>query len=291
MTSTKAAVTPGRIEIFRAGTHRAMEGEVTVTREQLAACVAAYDPAKHEAPLVVGHPRMDAPAYGWVEKLSLDGDSLFAVAKDVEPQFAEMVKAGRFRKISAAFWTENSADNPTPGKWALKHVGFLGAAAPVVKGMKPAKFAGGDDGAIDFADPSMVAMQAEFDRQMRRADADAFVEKLIGEGRVLPVFKDGLMNFMESVDDASVMSFAEGGETVTNGRREWFKSFLSRLPPVITFGAFPLPTMAEQPASVRLPDGYSAATDNDDHAGRAEAYARKHGVSFSEAVVRTSSGR
>ena len=38
-----------------------------------------------------------------------------------------------------------------PGKWYLRHVGFLGAAAPAVKGLKPVEFAD-DGGGVVFAD-------------------------------------------------------------------------------------------------------------------------------------------
>ncbi len=61
-----------RIEIFRPGTHTAMSGEtIGFTEAQLRASAAAYDPAKHEAPIVVGHPRHDGPAYGWVKSLAI----------------------------------------------------------------------------------------------------------------------------------------------------------------------------------------------------------------------------
>ena len=58
----------------------------------------------------------------------------------VEPNFAEMVNDGRFPKISSSFWPPNHPSNPKPGVWYLRHVGFLGAAAPAVKGLKPASF-------------------------------------------------------------------------------------------------------------------------------------------------------
>jgi hypothetical protein len=39
-----------------------------------------------------------------------------------------------------------------PGKWYLRHIGFLGAAAPAVKGLKDVSFADADDGVAEFAD-------------------------------------------------------------------------------------------------------------------------------------------
>ena len=133
------------LHIFRAGIHTPMQGGALEFREaDLAATAAAYDPALGEAPLVVGHPKADAPAYGWVRALHADGGDLVAEPHQVEPAFAEMVQAGRFKKISASFYTPSHPSNPKPGAFYLKHVGFLGAAAPAVKGLRDVAFAADD---------------------------------------------------------------------------------------------------------------------------------------------------
>jgi hypothetical protein len=137
------------IEIFRAGRHTSSDGtEISFSTGDLAASARAYDPAIHEAPIVVGHPQTDDPAYGWVKRLALSGESLFAEAAEVDPEFADLVRAGRFRKISASFYTPQSPQNPVPGVYYLRHVGFLGAQPPAVKGLKPVAFAGGEQGII-----------------------------------------------------------------------------------------------------------------------------------------------
>jgi hypothetical protein len=131
-----------QLHIFRAGIHQPMQGGALEFREaDLAATAAAYDPTLGEAPLVVGHPKTDAPAYGWVRALRAEGGDLVAEPHQVEPAFAEMVQAGRFKKISASFYTPNHPSNPKPGAFYLKHVGFLGAAAPAVKGLRDVAFA------------------------------------------------------------------------------------------------------------------------------------------------------
>ena len=63
----------------------------------------AYDPTKHEAPIVVGHPRDDTPAYGWVGGLAADATGLHATPRQIAPTFAEAVQEGRYKKVSAAF--------------------------------------------------------------------------------------------------------------------------------------------------------------------------------------------
>lgn len=142
------------LEIFKAGTWTTMDGqELSFSSADLAATAAAYDPAVFKAPLVVGHPKINDPAYGWVSKLAVNDDTLTAERDQVEPAFAEMVNAGRFPKVSASFFAPHSPSNPKPGVWYLRHVGFLGAAAPAVAGLKPASFADVADGIviIEFA--------------------------------------------------------------------------------------------------------------------------------------------
>lgn len=145
------------IPIFRPGRHTALSGEVLeFTEAHLKAAAEAYDPALHEAPLVVGHPKLDAPAYGWVKSLSY-GEALEAMPVQVDQAFADLVNAGRFKKISASFFRPDAKNNPKPGVYYLRHVGFLGATAPAVKGLKSASFADGDEGVIEFGDWSDVA--------------------------------------------------------------------------------------------------------------------------------------
>lgn len=142
--ATFAAPASARIEVFRPGTFRPMEGEpITYSAADLRAIADVYDPETAPAPVVVGHPATDAPAFGWVSRFDYDAGEgrLFAELHDVEPQFAEMVRAGRFRKVSMAFFGPGQSHNPVPGAWYPKHVGFLGAAAPAVPGLRNASFA------------------------------------------------------------------------------------------------------------------------------------------------------
>lgn len=146
------APTSVAIDIFRAGTQTDMHGrQVTIDRAELAAIAASYDPAKHEAPLVVGHPKLDAPAYGWVKGLRVEGDTLVADTHQVDPAFAAIVNEGKYKKKSASFLLPASPTNPAPGNYYLNHVGFLGAAAPAVKGLRDAQFAADAEQLVEFA--------------------------------------------------------------------------------------------------------------------------------------------
>lgn len=149
------------LEIFRAGRHTAMSGEVVeFTEADLAQIAAVYNPKVHEAPLVLGHPRDNAPAYGWAQKVTARGSSLFAAVDQLEPSFAEAVREGRYKKVSASFYKPSSPANPTPGKYYLRHIGFLGAQPPAVKGLTPVEFAGSDADCLtlEFADLDAAAL-------------------------------------------------------------------------------------------------------------------------------------
>jgi hypothetical protein len=135
------------------------------TEADLKATADAYDPALYEAPLVVGHPKLNAPAYGWVKSLAFSG-ALDAEPDQVDPAFAEMVNKGHFKKVSASFFLPNAPENPKPGVYYLRHVGFLGAQPPAVRGLKNASFAGGEEGVIEFGDWAEV-WQARLLRRLR----------------------------------------------------------------------------------------------------------------------------
>ncbi|MBF6985760.1 peptidase [Pasteurella multocida] len=141
------------IEIFKAGTRKDANGiEVTITKDDLQQAVDSYKVEYHEAPAVIGHPKHDAPAYAWVKRLELEGDILKAEFNQIDPEFAEMVEAGRFKKVSASFYLPKSPNNPKKGSLYLRHVGFLGAMPPAVKGLRNPEFAEGEEGVVDFSD-------------------------------------------------------------------------------------------------------------------------------------------
>jgi len=119
------------IEIFRTGTFTANNGRMlTYDISDLDRIVQTYDPRRHEAPLVIGHPKDNHPAWGWVAALKRVGNRLLMLPKQVVPEFSELVKAGMFKKRSISLYPDGS----------LRHVGFLGAMPPAVKGLGDISF-------------------------------------------------------------------------------------------------------------------------------------------------------
>jgi hypothetical protein len=162
-------MTTKRLQIFRAGRHTDMAGQAhDFTDADLAEIAASYSRQTYAAPLVIGHPQLDAPAYGWVDQLVCEGAVLEAVPADVEPQFAASVNAKRYPRISVALWPRSHPNNPTPGKLSLRHVGFLGATPPAVHGLAPAQFSDGGVGYMEFsATSSALAYISDTFRRLR----------------------------------------------------------------------------------------------------------------------------
>jgi hypothetical protein len=197
------------LELFRAGRHTAIDGTThEITRAQLVELAESYDPSVAEAPIVVGHPALNAPAYGWARRVYVEGDRLLAEPHQVDPAFAELVNAGRFKKISASIYLADSPANPKPGRPYLRHIGFLGAQPPAVKGLRDASFGESLEGVVEFGDGRWWVFRQVGD--VFRRVRDYFVEKEGAERA------DQLMpNWMiDSISDASrepesVASYAE----------------------------------------------------------------------------------
>ena len=131
-------------EILKTGKFLSSNGqEKEFSQTDLENIASSYDPSVSEAPLVIGHPKTNDPAYGWIENLKVIGDRLIAKAKQVVPEFLEAVKNGLFKKRSVSLTQD--------GK--LRHVGFLGAELPAVKGLADLSFSENEtDTTYEFSD-------------------------------------------------------------------------------------------------------------------------------------------
>jgi hypothetical protein len=140
------------IEIFKPGSFTAMNGQrYTFTAQQVQELADTYNPDFADAPLVVGHPKLTSPRFGRAGRLYVnDAGVLCADAVDVVPEFAEAVKAKQYPKVSASIYLPDAPGNPTPGKHYLRHIGFLGGAAPAVKGLKSVEFSADAAGVVSF---------------------------------------------------------------------------------------------------------------------------------------------
>ncbi len=140
----------GWIDICRAGTWRDIAGrEVAIDEARLDRIVAEHA-AADPAPVVVGHPEADAPAYAWIDGLRRVGDRLQATLRDIAPAFREAVEAGHYAGRSIALQGDT-----------LRHLGFLGGRAPAVPGLAPTCFASAPETVIAFSDDDQVALAGQ----------------------------------------------------------------------------------------------------------------------------------
>jgi hypothetical protein len=138
------------IELFRAGLQRDSQGKErtweTADLDEMAQAYNGCVGSLHDAPIQVGHD--PNTAYGWLERAYRDGDVLKGDYKEVDPDFAAAVSAGRYKKRSISIYPPNHADNPTPGKLNIRHVGYVGI--PAVKGLLDHKFKDSGEGFWEF---------------------------------------------------------------------------------------------------------------------------------------------
>lgn len=266
--SQDAPATRVMIHALRPGTWPASPEDITVTAEDIAAAAAAYDPATYRAPVVIGHPETDLPAWGWILGAEARPDGLWLEA-DLTPEMADLVRERRYGAVSLALWPPESPGNPSPGAWGIKHLGFLGAVPPAVKGLARVQLAEGDAVSITLADrPTQVLKSApgalpgststetlmpdaatttdiqlaererqltereqrlaEHERTVRRAQYSAELEPHIAATRVLAAERDELVELMERLAACDPVTLAEGA---TKGALDAFRGFIARLAP------------------------------------------------------------
>lgn len=186
------------IEVFQAGTQTDASGQTkTFSQSDLDSMVANHQPA----PIVIGHPKVNDPAFGWSHELKREGDSLFAKFKDVEPQFETLVEQHRYPERSIRL---GRVDNG----YQLLHVGFLGAARPAVSGMKPIEFSDDASQTLEFSGDWYVT--SRLSRLFRRMKNFLIEDK--GEAKAEEIFPE---YELDSLSEASVeQRLAETDESV-----------------------------------------------------------------------------
>jgi len=256
------------IRILRPGTFTDIHGtKVTFAQADLDDLIASYDAGSDPAPLVVGHPSTAAPAYGWVGALAMEDGNLVALPSEVAPAFAEAVEAGHYRKVSPQLYPPHSPSNPKPGHWYLQHVGFLGAAAPAIKGLGTYAFSDAPAGAVtltieefsmttapeqpvdavafaeqvaalDARETAIAAREAALAKERRdaaHADHVAFAEALVTGARLAPAGRDRVIGLLDHLDATQPIAFGEGDANRMTPAAA-FRSLLDGAQPVIALG-------------------------------------------------------
>ena len=165
-------------EIVRAGTWNG----ITLTTGDLDEMAETYDPAVHEAPLVLDHPSEEepahrGPAYGWVESIRSVGDKLLARINQVPEELRSIMESGRYKHRSIEFYRNFQGT----GRKYLKRIALLGAAIPAVSGMDPLKFAedGGPFVTVEYVEPQTKEEDQPMSETYTRKQVDELVEAAV----------------------------------------------------------------------------------------------------------------
>ena len=193
----------GWIDVCRAGTWRDMAGrEVALDEARFDRIVAAHA-AADPAPVVVGHPETDAPAFAWIDGLRRSGDRLQAKLRDISAPFREAVEAGRYAGRSIALQGDT-----------LRHLGFLGGRAPAVPGLAPTQFADKPETVIALADAALAAGPVERRAFAGPVEARAFgaMARIARGWRESIIARDGIEAADAAIPDWEIENLAEAAK-------------------------------------------------------------------------------
>lgn len=179
-----------KIPVFKVGHYPQLEtpanpfglADVNLLRE----IADSYDPATFKAPITVDHEQF-GKARGRFESFEVVGEKLLAKVESVADDFVAELAAGEWLYPSIELYFPDNPSNPSPGRFSVKAVTFLGAMAPQVKGLfsedweKPWEYIESDGGRVaclselNRKDVSMT--DKELKAKLDKAEADLAAAK------------------------------------------------------------------------------------------------------------------
>lgn len=233
------------INIFKTGTHTDSANRTrTWTGDELDTMVANYNQRTEDAPLVFGHPKSNAPAQGWIKKVRNNDGILQAQFAQITDKAKEEVDNGGYKYGSLSVSPDLKIRHfgllgaVPPAIKGLGRVEFTdhGGLTVDINFSEPDEPAPEDDmtkerikeleaqladakkqaddetANREKAEADLKAREAEFAQaaaEQRKADLSARVDKLVDDGKLLPVHKDKALAFCEAMDSGEEMSFSE----------------------------------------------------------------------------------
>ncbi len=133
------------LEIFSVGT---FNGD-RYTEKDLDEMVQAFDKVGFEPPVKAGHQDgqedpakakmlFGEPALGYISRIYRNGTKLLADIKGIPQKFADLIRAGAYRRVSAEIYWNYASDESSGVKFprVLKAISFLGADIPALTNLK-----------------------------------------------------------------------------------------------------------------------------------------------------------
>lgn len=180
------------VELFRSGPQISSTGQKMVFEEaDLDQVVSSYNPAKHEAPLIIGHEQDDAtPALGWVREVWRKGKSLWGKV-ELTPKAERLIRDGVFKKVSSSFYLPDADTNPAPGNLCLRHLGLV--SIPAVKGLTAFSETNPEGSITITPRESSISFQETFSTMAKRkTEAPQIVDHADGKGMTINVNINGV---------------------------------------------------------------------------------------------------
>ena len=311
-------------EVFKIGKHVDSSGrEHSYTNADLDNIAKKYNEQraekKHDAPITIGHPKDNKPAYGWVKELKRVGSNLFAYLDGVIPEFEEMFTKGMFKKKSISLYPDG----------LLRHIAFLGAVPPAVKGLSDVPFSESDNlTTFDFDEvpislngkelvmnQEMIELQKSLEYAKREAESlkeykenseklevrlkeanDKIIQKeseLIEHSKKIKELE--ISSYLEAKIDEGILVPAQRDrairilEKLDAEESKLMKEFIESLPIQIRLGEESKGNNREEGIEFRLPNNYGEldSVSMDLHKRVAEL-SKKERISYQEALLKLS---
>lgn len=239
-------------QIFSAGKHTDSKGNTKEwTTEDLDKIVYQFENVHKNAPVCVGHPQTNSPAYGWLDNVKRIGNGLYCTFKDVQDEFKTAVNKGLFKNRSISLDKDLN----------IRHLAFLGGQAPAIKGLEQFCFESQEnDTVVEFSDYEDISIEDDIQKKERnekleteelkeqlkakdeeiaklKREADEqkqaqkikefedFADNAIANGNILPKHKESIVNILNACDTAGTFNFADKEKSGV----EVVKDFISEL--------------------------------------------------------------
>lgn len=214
--------------VFKTGEHTDSNGNVKLwTTDDLDKICYQFQNVHKNVPICVGHPKTNSPAYGWIDEVKRIGENLYCSFKNVQDEFKTAFNKGLFKNRSISFDKDLN----------IRHIAFLGAQAPAIKGLEDFCFADFNSEEIkiyefnDFQDNKEVNVEnqnidellkakddeiltlrkqiEETQKAQRTKEFQDFAEEAIKNGKILPKHKECIVNILSVCDGADKFNFTD----------------------------------------------------------------------------------
>jgi hypothetical protein len=150
--------------------------------------------------------------------------------------------------------------------------------------------------ALEAENKALKQAQADFSEKEKaqkiastHRDNEAFAEKLIAEGRLLPANKDSTVALLDSTAAIEApVEFGEGDAKKSLHPHALLKAQLEANQKVVEFGEMGKGDVEHSTVNFSAPSGFAVDVESLEHHNKILAYAEKHGVEYEVALTKVS---